>query len=147
MKFITAILFSTLWLAAPQWGNDFAKAQSEATQKHKYILLNFCGSDWCGPCIKLKKDIFESNDFEQFASQNLVLVRADFPRQKKNQLDLKQTSHNESLAEKYNQQGKFPRTILLDGNGKVVKEWEGYPTSMNTQGLIGDIEAVINSKK
>ena len=147
MKFITSLLISTLWLAAPQWGNDFSKAQNEANLNHRYILLNFCGSDWCGPCIKLKKDIFESADFEQYASQHLVLVRADFPRLKKNQLDAKLTSHNESLADKYNSQGKFPLTVLLDGNGKVVKEWEGYPASMSTQSLINDIDAVINSKQ
>ncbi len=147
MKFITALLVSTLWLAAPQWGNDFSKAQNEASQAHKYILLNFCGSDWCGPCIKLKKDILESAEFGDYASQNLVLVRADFPRLKKNQLDAKQVSHNESLADKYNPQGKFPLTVLIDANGKIVKEWEGYPASMNTASLISDIDAVVNSKK
>jgi thioredoxin-related protein len=147
MKLITAILISSLFFVAPQWGGDFEKAKAEATQNHKYILLNFCGSDWCGPCIKLKKDIFESADFEKFASENLVLVRADFPRLKKNQLDAKQTSHNEALAEKYNNQGKFPLTVLIDANGKVVKEWDGYPTSMNTLVLINDISSAIDARK
>ena len=147
MKFITAVLISSLFFVAPQWGGDFEKAKAEATQNHKYILLNFCGSDWCGPCIKLKKDIFESADFEKFASENLVLVRADFPRLKKNQLDAKQTSHNEALAEKYNNQGKFPLTVLIDPNGKVVKEWDGYPASMNTLVLIHDISSAIDARK
>jgi thioredoxin-related protein len=147
MKFITAIFISSLLFTAPQWGGDFEKAKAEATQNHKYILLNFCGSDWCGPCIKLKKDIFESADFGQFANDNLVLVRADFPRLKKNQLDARQTAHNETLAEKYNSQGKFPLTVLLTPDGKVVKEWDGYPASMNTLVLIHDIASAIDARK
>ncbi len=147
MKLITAFVISSLLWATPQWSNDFDNAKVQATQNHKHILLNFCGSDWCGPCIKLKKDIFESEDFGQFANDNLVLVRADFPRLKKNQLPPKQTAHNEALAEKYNQQGKFPLTVLLTPDGKVVKEWEGYPASMNTLVLIHDIASVINARK
>ena len=66
------------------WGADFSEAQQIAKQNHKLILLNFSGSDWCGPCIKLKKDVFESAEFQSFAESNLVLLRADFPRLKKN---------------------------------------------------------------
>ena len=147
MKLIISLFISSFLLTASQWGNDFDKAKTEANQNHKYILLNFSGSDWCGPCIKLKKDIFESADFGQYAEEHLVLVRADFPRQKKNQLDARQTAHNEALAEKYNNQGKFPLTLLTDADGKVVKEWEGYPASMNTLGLIHEIAQVIDARK
>lgn len=147
MKLIISLFISSFLLTAPQWGNDFDKAKADAAQNHKYILLNFCGSDWCGPCIKLKKDIFESADFGQYANDHLVLVRADFPRLKKNQLDARQTAHNEALAEKYNNQGKFPLTVLIDSNGKVVKEWDGYPSSMNTLGLIQDIANTIDARK
>ena len=147
MKFITVILISSFLFNAPQWGGDFDKAKTEAAQNHKYILLNFCGSDWCGPCIKLKKDIFESTEFGQYANDHLVLVRADFPRLKKNQLDTRQTAHNEALAEKYNNQGKFPLTVLIAPDGKVIKEWEGYPTSMNTLVLIHDIASAIDTIK
>lgn len=147
MKFIIALVLSSFLLAAPQWGSDFDKAKAEAEQSHKFILLNFCGSDWCGPCIKLKKDIFESADFGQYANDHLVLVRADFPRLKKNQPDARQTAHNEALAEKYNNQGKFPLTVLIDSEGKVVKEWEGYPASMNALKLIQEITTTIDARK
>lgn len=136
-----------LFAAAPQWGGDFEKAKAEAAQSNKYILLNFCGSDWCGPCIKLKKDIFESADFQQYADAHLVLVRADFPRQKKNQLDAAQTARNEALAEKYNPQGKFPFTLLLDANGKILKEWEGYPKTLNALAFVHDIALIADAGK
>lgn len=147
MKTIVLVLITSLLAALPQWGGDFEKARTEATQNNKYILLNFCGSDWCGPCIKLKKDIFESEDFQQYADGHLVLVRADFPRQKKNQLDAKQTAHNEALAEKYNPQGKFPFTLLLDANGKVLKEWDGYPKTMSMLAFVHDIALVADASK
>lgn len=83
MKIIVLALLTSLLAASPQWGGDFEKAKAEAAQNNKYILLNFCGSDWCGPCIKLKKDIFESEDFQQYADGRLVLVRADFPGKKR----------------------------------------------------------------
>jgi thioredoxin-related protein len=109
------------------WLGDFSAAKTVAVQKHELILINFSGSDWCGPCIRLRKEILESAAFEAYASDHLVLVRADFPRQKKNQLSKEQTKLNESLADKYNADGKFPYTLLVDENGKVLKAWDGYP--------------------
>lgn len=126
MKLLTVLLTTLFFGLASEWSLDFDKAKSEASQTHKFILLNFSGSDWCAPCIKLKRDIFEADAFKAYAVDHLVLVRADFPRLKKNQLDKAQTEQNEALAEKYNPQGKFPLTLLLDANGKVIKEWEGY---------------------
>ena len=109
------------------WLGDFNEATAEAAKSHKYILINFSGSDWCGPCIRERKEILENDVFEKYASDHLVLVRADFPRQKKNQLGKEQIKKNEALADKYNPEGKFPYTILVDDHGKVVKDWDGFP--------------------
>lgn len=108
------------------WLTDWNQAQNKATQENKFILLNFSGSDWCAPCIKMKKEVFENEAFLSIAENELILVRADFPRSKKNQLPKEQIAHNEKLAEKYNASGKFPLTLLIDAKGKVVKEWDGY---------------------
>lgn len=108
------------------WLTDFTKAQEEARTQQKHILLNFSGSDWCAPCILMKREVFEKEVFQNFATKNLILVRADFPRNKKNQLDAAQKSHNEKLAERYNPQGKFPLTLLLDAEGNVIQTWDGY---------------------
>jgi thioredoxin-related protein len=126
---ILSILAATMLFFAPNnnWGNDFEKAKTTAVQEKKVILLSFSGSDWCVPCIKMKKDIFESETFQKYADANLVLVRADFPRLKKNKLDAAQTKQNEKLAETYNPKGRFPYTVLIDGTGKVIKTWDGLP--------------------
>jgi hypothetical protein len=90
------------------------------------------------PCIKLKKDVFESEEFQAFAEANLVLVRADFPRLKKNQLAKDQQAKNDALAERYNHDGKFPLTVLLNEQGKVLKEWDGYQPS--TSKMVAEIQ-------
>jgi len=115
------------------WMGDFSQAKTEAAQKHRLILINFSGSDWCGPCIRLRKEILESDAFVNYASDHLVLVRADFPRQKKNQLSKEQVKLNEALADKYNADGKFPYTLLVDENGKILKDWDGFPNETPEQ--------------
>lgn len=130
MKVLIATLLLCVTSLPGEWILDFNTAKSEAVTEKKMILLNFSGSDWCGPCIKLKKEVFESAEFKEYAADHLVLVRADFPRQKKNQLSKEQTTRNETLAEQYNPKGIFPLTVLIDPNGKVVKEWEGFQTSI-----------------
>jgi len=132
MKLLTILLF-TLFTPSVTWLGDFNTARSEAVKAHKLILINFSGSDWCGPCIRLRKEILESSNFEAYAAEHLLLVRADFPRQKKNQPSKEQVKLNEALAEKYNAEGKFPYTLLVDENGKVLKAWDGYPDETSEQ--------------
>ncbi|GGI25370.1 hypothetical protein GCM10008119_17320 [Pedobacter mendelii] len=124
---------------------DFSEAKKQAKDTHKQILINFSGSDWCGPCIRLRKEILESESFEKYADANLLLVRADFPRQKKNQLPKEQIKLNESLAELYNKDGKFPYTVLVDENGKVLKSWDGFPDE-TPEAFIKEIEILKASK-
>ncbi|GAB4023807.1 thioredoxin family protein [Spirosoma koreense] len=140
-------LLTTLVTLTSGWQLNFDQAKAEAGQNHKLILLNFSGSDWCGPCIKLKKTVFESAQFEQFADEHLILVRADFPRLSKNKLDTKQEAHNEALAEKYNKQGKFPFTVLLDPDGHVLKEWDGYPQALTVDSFVASIQAQLPAPK
>ena len=113
--------------SAADWHTDLKEAEQLATKEHRHILLNFSGSDWCGPCMRLRKEIFESAVFKEMADTQLVLVNADFPRNKKNQLSAEQQRLNDAMADQYNPQGKFPYTVLLDANGKVLREWDGLP--------------------
>jgi thioredoxin-related protein len=124
------LLFAALCVTAMSftiWQPDFEKAKQVAAAKHQLILLNFSGSDWCGPCMRMRKEIFENISFSKMADTTLLLVNADFPRKKKNQLDKPSKKQNEALANKYNPAGKFPFTVLVDETGKVVKSWDGLP--------------------
>lgn len=124
LLFITMCLFFTNVVS---WSTNFDTALIEAKESHKQILINFSGSDWCGPCIRLRKEILETEAFESYATDHLVLVRADFPRQKAHRLSPAQVKLNETLAERYNPDGKFPYTVLVDEKGKVLSLWEGFP--------------------
>lgn len=142
MKALTFALIVSL--IAPQiWSGNFIETQQKAKKTHQLILINFSGSDWCGPCIRLRTEILESPSFEKYASSNLLLVRADFPRQKKNQLAKEQVKLNEALADQYNKEGKFPFTLLVDENGKVLKTWDGYPNETASQ-FIAEISNINN---
>lgn len=127
MRLILIILLSSFLGTALTWETDFEKAKQTALSENKFILLNFSGSDWCGPCIRLHKEIFESTVFEKYASESLVLLNADFPRLKKNQLSKEQQKKNDLLADTYNQEGSFPLTLLLNAEGKILKKWDGLP--------------------
>ncbi|MBC7722003.1 MAG: thioredoxin family protein, partial [Pedobacter sp.] len=120
MKLIAA-LFIVASFSNLQWLHNYNEAVQLAQKNHKHILLNFSGSDWCGPCIRLRDEVFSTDNFKKLADANLVLLNADFPRNKKNQLPSAQQQINDALAEKYNPQGAFPYTVLLNENGKVIK--------------------------
>ena len=122
--YLTIVLFSLSFTA---WQSDFSKAKIEAKATHKMILLNFSGSDWCGPCMRMKKEFFNDSVFIKMSDTSLVLVNADFPRNKKNKLSADLQKQNNLLADKYNPDGKFPFTLLLDENGKIIKTWDGLP--------------------
>ena len=149
MKLITlfiAMVFASSFSNTPgkTWLTNFEQAKLEASQAKKYILLNFSGSDWCMPCIRLKAEIFSSESFAAFAGDNLILANADFPRLKKNQLEKNQLQHNEVLAEKYNPHGKFPLTILLDSSGTVIRQWEGVPQK-SPELFVDEIKKLLNA--
>ena len=127
MKVKLLLVLHLFFISFTAWHYNLDDAKQIAKKEHKHILLNFSGSDWCGPCIRMRKEIFEIDVFEKMADTELVLVNADFPRMKKNQLSSKQQELNNAIAEQYNSQGKFPYTLLLDANGKVLREWDGLP--------------------
>ncbi len=100
-----------------QWMTDLPKAQAKAKAENKLVMLDFTGSDWCGWCIKLNKEVFSKPEFAEYAEKNLVLVEVDFPNQKKQSDELK--AANEKLQEKYKVPG-YPTIIVLNGDGKQV---------------------------
>ncbi len=99
------------------WETDFKKASSTAKASGKYLLLDFSGSDWCGWCIRLEKEVFSQEAFREFAEKTLVCVLVDFPSAIEQTKELKQQNLN--LARKYNIRG-YPTIIILSPDGKPV---------------------------
>jgi thioredoxin-related protein len=76
------------------------------------VLVEFTGSDWCPPCIAMRKNVFSKKEFVDAASKKFILVELDFPKG-----DKELSEKNQPLAEKYRIEG-FPTVILLDSEGK-----------------------------
>lgn len=104
------------------WMTDFDAAKAKAKAENKPMLVDFTGSDWCGWCIKLDKEVFSKAAFKNYAEKNLILVEIDFPRKKEQSPETK--AQNEALAEKYGIRG-FPTILILDPGGEVI-ERTGY---------------------
>ena len=100
-----------------------AKAQAKAKAENKLVLIDFTGSDWCGWCIKLDKEVFSTPEFKEYAEKNLVLVEMDFPPKKPQSAELKKA--NAELKTKYNVKG-YPTIVVLDKDGKEIGRQPGY---------------------
>jgi len=124
------------------WNTNMEDAKKTATAENKYILLNFSGSDWCGNYIKLERELFSKDTFINYSTSNFVLLNADFPTKKKNKLSPKQVSQNEKLAEKFNPNGIFPLTVVLNSNGEKIREMK-YPCK-NTIEYIQSLNKIIH---
>lgn len=109
--------------SAAEWMTNYNEALALAAKQDRPVLLDFTGSDWCPPCMKLHEDIFEKPEFSAFAREKLITVMLDFPRSKELSPELKK--QNEELAQKYAVRG-FPTLILLSPQGKELDRKVGY---------------------
>ena len=105
------------------WLTDYKKAQQEAKANNKLVLLDFTGSDWCGWCMKLNKEVFSQPQFKDYASKALVLLEVDFPRQKAQSAETRK--QNQELAQQYRVEG-FPTLVVLNGDGRKLWQYDGY---------------------
>lgn len=105
-----------------KWTEDYEEAQNEAKEHDLPILLLFTGSDWCGYCIRLEDAVFSERDFEKFADQNIVLMKADFPRAKQKSAIKKQ---NAELKKEFKASG-YPSVFILSPKGKTLGRIHGY---------------------
>lgn len=120
-NFITlTVFFISIFSFSQNWNYNFDEAKKLAQTENKNIIMIFSGSDWCAPCIRLEKNIWQSEEFKAEADKNWVLVKLNFPRKKANQLSEEQTEHNRLLAEKYNKEGSFPLVVVMKPDGKVI---------------------------
>ncbi len=109
-----------------KWLTDLDQGIAQANKENKHVLLFFTGSDWCPPCKRMHADIYSSQVFAKYADQELVLVKADFPRRPENKLSDSQARKNYALAERFGARS-FPTSVILDKKGKELQRWVGLP--------------------
>ncbi|MDR0993718.1 MAG: thioredoxin family protein [Verrucomicrobiota bacterium] len=112
------VLAAGLSASAFEWRTHVSNALVEAKAKDRPLLLFFTGSDWCGWCQLLNKEVFDTEAFEDYANSSLVSVMLDFPQ--KTRLPAEQVEQNERLAKRYEVRG-FPTIHLFSPDG----EWIG----------------------
>jgi thioredoxin-related protein len=129
MRSIIVVVINFIFLPfygySQNWMTDFDEATEQASMENKRIVMVFQGSDWCAPCIKLSREVWETEVFKNYSQDHYVMVQVDFPRQKKNALPVEQQDRNNALAERYNKNGIFPLVVVLDNTGEVLGE-TGY---------------------
>lgn len=106
------------------WMTDYNSALTTAKKDNLNILVYFTGSDWCQPCKLLKKDFFETSEFELLA-QSYVLLYLDIPRNS-NSISKAQMAHNKQLLPILNKKGVFPLIKIINSQGDVLDEVTGY---------------------
>ena len=109
MKNLTLSLFfiSFLSLSFSQeklvWHEDLKEAITISQKENKPLMLFFTGSDWCGWCIRLQKEVFFKPEFTKWAAENVVLVELDFPRKKAQSKELR--AQNAQLQQQFQVRG------------------------------------------
>jgi thioredoxin-related protein len=112
-------MFSAL-VSAQDWKESYSEVLHLAEKESKPILLVFAGSDWCAPCIRLERNIWQSEAFVSYSNEHYILYKADFPRKKTNQLAADVKEQNNKLAETYNPNGHFPLVAVLNSKEEVL---------------------------
>ena len=129
---VYSLLISSFTLTAQEkndWMIDFDKAAELSMKSNKPILANFTGSDWCGWCIKLKKEVFDTPSFKKWANENVVLLELDYPR--RTQQDEKIVKQNKDLQQFFKVRG-YPTlhlfsVALTDGKTQITSHGKtGY---------------------
>lgn len=111
LKIIYALM---LWMMQVQ---DPAVLQQKAKDENKNIVVYFCGSDWCTICHQFKARILNEPMIDTLIQKEFVYYVADFPQRKK--LPAKEVKMNEYLAERFNQEGAFPKLAIVDADFKL----------------------------
>lgn len=113
----------TVGLAAPaKWLTNWDEAVKQSKKTGRPILADFTGSDWCGWCIRLNREVFSKPEFTKWATGKVILLKLDFPRQRR--LPVAEQRQNARLARQYRVEG-FPTILFLNHKGTVLGQ-SGY---------------------
>lgn len=104
-------------IADGTWTTDYPTALRQARQQKKKVMLFFTGSDWCGWCIRLDREVLSTSEFLRYAGDNLILVKLDFPQGIYQTPSLK--AQNQGLAEHHQVSG-FPTVVVVGGAGNTL---------------------------
>ena len=146
-KLLSILLLSLIGLhaslsAGNAWMTDYAAAKIKAASEQKPLLLEFTGSDWCPPCMRLNKEVFSQVAFLDYAAEELVIVKLDFPRKKAQSAELK--AQNIALRDQFGIRG-YPTVLLVNAEGKLLAQ-TGYRPG-GAEAYVEHLKGMLASKK
>lgn len=109
-------------MAETEWMTDLPAAQQRAAAENKLVLVDFTGSDWCGWCVRLHKDVFETEGFETYVADKFVMMEVDVPQNPNFDKELR--ARNEELCSRYGIDG-FPTLMVMTPEGVVTGGFVG----------------------
>lgn len=135
----TALISSAFATTLEGWSTDLEQAFKDAKAQNKPVLVEFTGSDWCPPCIAMRKNVFSKKEFVDAASKDFILVELDFPKK-----DLELKKKNQPYAKKYEIEG-YPTVILFDADGKEFDRFfaSKYP---DTEKFLAHLDSALEKK-
>lgn len=139
----TCFVYSQDEISSLNWLLDYNEAIEISKNEQKPLLVYFTGSDWCPPCKMLKKDFFNTSEFEERAN-SMVLLMVDIPR-KVDVITKEQKEKNIKLVRKYNKDGGYPNLVALNSRGEVIGELGGYTFLRETDRHFAFVDSVIEN--
>lgn len=121
--FLTGIIFSQEETVENKtvilnWTATYKEALKKSKKEKKPILIYFTGSDWCGPCKVLDKNLFHTAKFKEIADKDLILYEADNPRNK-DLVDSGRLKENFKLISKFKVRS-YPTLVFVNDKGKMI---------------------------
>ena len=114
---LLAVLTVCLFAQELQWQQNFDNALRLSKESGKPVFAFFTGSDWCGWCIRLDREILSKQEMKKYLSDNFILFKADFPQQNPPPENIMVKNHE--LMQKYGVRG-FPTIVITDASGKAL---------------------------
>lgn len=136
MKYVISLMFVLLGSISSQvtaqdatqqkgitWFTNYEEALDKARSSSKPIILFFTGHDWCSWCVKLEKEVFDTNEFVEAAGDRYVFLKLDFPLY--SPLPAQLSAQNKQLQKKYDIRS-FPTLVVLDSTAQQQIGVTGY---------------------
>lgn len=125
------------------WTQDYDAALAAAKAESVPVLINFTGSDWCGWCKLMDRQVFSTSKWKSWAKGHLYLAFIDFPQNTK-LVPKKYVKRNDKLAKEYGIRG-YPTYVVIDGETGARIGTLGASRDATPEDFIAKLEAVLKS--
>ena len=107
---------------------SLADAKKLALKNEKYIFID-AHTSWCGPCKKMAATSFKNAEVGEVFNENFINLK----------IDIEQDADGPELAKMYKVRA-YPTLLIIDGEGKLIKQVVGFQTEDRLLALASSVE-------